>query len=97
MNSRQEAPLLTLLTRAFAIPRSTNRCAALLGMELPYTWERLAYPGELARLVQTSAWYVAPDEQRHYINLPFTARYTRAQHCPDGVCSRTLLEQRAIR
>jgi len=37
------------------------------------------------------------DEQRHYINLPFTARYNRAQHCPDGICSiETLLAQRAI-
>jgi len=37
------------------------------------------------------------DEQRHYINLPFTARYNHAQHCPEGVCSiETLLAQRAI-
>jgi hypothetical protein len=40
---------------------------------------------------------VPADEQRHYINLPFTARYNRSQHCPDGLCSiETLLEQRAI-
>src|SRR5215510_14417306 len=37
------------------------------------------------------------DEQRHYINLPFTAHYNRTQHCPDGLCSiETLLAQRAI-
>jgi hypothetical protein len=37
------------------------------------------------------------DEQRHYINLPFTARFDRAQHCPDGICSlETLLAQRAL-
>jgi len=36
------------------------------------------------------------DEQRHYVNLPFTARYNRARHCPDGICSiETLLAQRA--
>src|SRR5262249_35282998 len=37
------------------------------------------------------------DDQRHYVNLPFTAPYSRTQYCADGVCSiETLLEQRAI-
>lgn len=37
------------------------------------------------------------DSRRHYVNLPHHAVYSRARHCPDGVCSiETLLEQRAI-
>jgi hypothetical protein len=37
------------------------------------------------------------DAQRHYINLPHDAVYSRARHCPDDLCSlETLLHQRAI-
>jgi hypothetical protein len=37
------------------------------------------------------------DRQRHYVNLPHDAKYNRAQHCSDGMCSiETLLQQRAI-
>ncbi len=93
----QEAPLLTLLTR-FRDPTQYQQVrAALLGMELPA-------PGNALRILANwPDWYkrqpgmLPSDEQRHYINLPFTARYMRAQHCPDGICSiETLLEQRAI-
>src|SRR5262249_49009650 len=70
---------------------------ALLGMDLPS-------PGNSLRaLANWPDWYkrqpgmLPADEQRHYINLPFTARYNRVQHCPDGLCPiQTLLAQRAI-
>src|SRR4029434_1867152 len=70
---------------------------ALLGMDLPS-------PGNALRaLANWPDWYkrqpgmLPADEQRHYINLPFTARYNRAQHCPARLCSNeTLLAQRAI-
>jgi hypothetical protein len=70
---------------------------ALLGMDLPP-------PGSALRaLANWPDWYkrqpgmLPADEQRHYINLPFTARYNRAQYCPDGICSiETLLAQRAL-
>ena len=93
----QEAPLLTLLTR-FRDPTQYQQVrAALLGMDLPTP------ENALRTLANWPDWYkrqpgmLPSDEQRHYINLSFTARYMRAQHCSDGVCSiETLLEQRAI-
>jgi hypothetical protein len=93
----QEARLRTLLMR-FRDPTQHHQVReALLGMELPT-------PGNALRaLANWPDWHkrepgmLPSDDQRHYINLPFTAHYTRAQYCPDGICSiETLLEQRAI-
>src|SRR5262249_47734329 len=91
------APLYTLLMRFHAPTQSQHVHAALLGMDLPS-------PGNALRaLANWPDWYkrqpgmLSADEQRHYINLPFTVHYNRAQHCPDGICSiETLLAQRAI-
>jgi hypothetical protein len=89
--------LRTLLTRFHDPAQYGQVHAALLGMDLPS-------PGNALRaLANWPDWYkrqpgmLPADEQRHYINLPFTARYNRAQHCPDGICSlETLLAQYAI-
>jgi nuclease S1 len=91
------ATLRTLLTR-FRDPAQYQQVrAVLLGMDLPS-------PGNALRaLANWPDWYkrqpgmLPADEQRHYINLPFTVRYNRAQHCPDGICSiETLLAQYSI-
>jgi hypothetical protein len=93
----QHAALRTLLTR-FRDPTQYQQVrVALLGMDLPR-------PGNTLRtLANWPDWYkrqpgmLYADEQRHYVNLPFTARYNRAQHCPDGICSiETLLAQYTI-
>ena len=92
----RDASLRALLTR-FRDPRQAQQVhEALLGMALPG-------PGKALRaLANWPDWYkrqpgmLPADEQRHYVNLPFTARYNRARHCPDGLCSiETLLAQRA--
>lgn len=93
----QDARLRTLLTRFRDSTQLQQVREALLGMEPPT-------PGSALRaLANWPDWHkrqpgmLPSDEQRHYINLPFTARYNRAQHCPEGVCSiETLLEQRAL-
>jgi len=94
---KNEAQLLTLL-RGFRAPTHYRQVRdALLGMEPPA-------PGTALRvLANWPDWYkrqpgmLPADDQRHYINLPFTARYSRTQYCADGVCSiETLLKQRAI-
>jgi hypothetical protein len=92
-----DTTLRTLLTRFRDPTQDQHVREALLGMDLPG-------PGNALRaLANWPDWYkrqpgmLPADEQRHYVNLPFTARYNRAQHCPDGVCSiETLLAQRAI-
>src|SRR5262249_15587546 len=91
------AALRTLLTHFRDPTQYQHVQEALLGMDLPS-------PGHALRaLANWPDWYkrqsgmLPADEQRHYINLPFTARYNRVQHCPDGLCSiETLLAQRAI-
>jgi len=91
------ATLGTLLTHFRDPTQYQHVHEALLGMDLPS-------PGNTLRaLANWPDWYkrqpgmLPADEQRHYVNLPFTARYNRAQHCPDGLCSiETLLAQRAI-
>jgi nuclease S1 len=93
----RNAPLRALLTRLHEPSQSQQVHEALLGMVLPT-------PGNTLRaLANWPDWYkrqpgmLPADEQRHYINLPFNARYNRAQHCPDGICSiETLLAQRAL-
>ena len=94
---KNNAQLLTLL-RHFQDPEQYHQVrTALLGMEPPA-------PGiALRALANWPDWYkrqpgmLPADDQRHYVNLPFTARYNRTQYCSDGVCSiETLLEQRAI-
>jgi hypothetical protein len=93
----RNAALRTLLTH-FRNPTQYQQVhAALLGMDLPS-------PGNALRaLANWPDWYkrqpgmIPADEQRHYVNLPFTARYNRTQHCPDGICSiETLLAHYTI-
>jgi hypothetical protein len=92
-----DTTLHTLLTRFRDPTQYPHVHEALLGMDLPS-------PGNALRaLANWPDWYkrqpgmLPADEQRHYVNLPFTARYDRAQHCPEGLCSiETLLAQRAI-
>ena len=94
---KNDALLLTLLRR-FRDPTQYRQVTeALLGTEPPE-------PGQALRaLANWPDWHkrqpgmLPADDQRHYVNLPFTARYNRTQYCADGVCSiETLLEQRAI-
>ena len=94
---KNDTQLLTLLKR-FRDPTQLHQLRdALFGLEPPE-------PGKALRaLANWPDWHkrqpgmLPADDQRHYINLPFTAHYSRAQYCADGVCSiETLLEQRAI-
>jgi hypothetical protein len=94
---QHDTPLLALLGPVRDPLQHQQVRDALLGMEPPE-------PGKALRvLANWPDWYkrqpgmLTADDQRHYVNLPFTARYNRSQHCPDGLCSlETLLEQRAI-
>ena len=94
---KHDAQLLSLLRR-FRDPTQYQQITdALLGTEPPE-------PGTALRaLANWPDWHkrqpgmLPADDQRHYVNLPFTAHYSRTQYCADGVCSiETLLEQRAI-
>jgi hypothetical protein len=93
----RDASLRALLARFRDARQSQRMREALLGMAPPG-------PGKALRtLANWPDWYkrqpgmLPADEQRHYVNLPFTARYNRARHCPDGLCSiETLLAQRAL-
>ncbi|MGE3541474.1 MAG: S1/P1 nuclease [Candidatus Tectimicrobiota bacterium] len=70
---------------------------ALLGLEFPADGDVLRLLANWPDWHKRAPGMLEADEQRHYVNLPFTGRYTRRQHCPDGRCSlETLLEQRAI-
>lgn len=93
----QDARLLTLLTRFREPTQHQQMREALLGMELPAPGNVLRALANWPDVHKRQPGMLPFDEQRHYINLPFTSRYNRVQHCPDGVCSiETLLEQRAL-
>lgn len=94
---QNDTQLLTLLRR-FRNPVHYHQVReALLGTEPPE-------PGQALRaLANWPDWHkrqpgmLPADDQRHYVNLSFTARYSRHQYCAHGVCSiETLLDQRAI-
>lgn len=94
----QDTPAWRQLLARFQDPRQAARVReALRGLDFPE-------PGSVLRLLANwPDWHkrepgmLAADDQRHYVNLPFTARYNRRQHCADGHCSvETLLAQRAI-
>lgn len=94
---RHDEGLMRLLARFRDASERPQVQRALLDLELPE-------PGAFLRTLSNwPDWYkrrpgmLTADDQRHYINLPVTTRYNRAQHCSDGLCSiETLLEQRAI-
>lgn len=94
---RQNDALLTLLRR-FRDPTHYHQVrAALLGTEPPGPTQALRVLAHWPDWHKRQPGMLSADDQRHYINLPFTARYSRARYCADGVCSiETLLEQRAI-
>jgi hypothetical protein len=70
---------------------------ALLGMEPPEPGQALRALANWPDQHKRQPGMLPYDEQRHYVNLPHTARYHRARHCPHGRCSlETLLQQRAI-
>ena len=70
---------------------------ALLGTDPPALGQVLRVLANWPDVQRGQPGMLPADPQRHYVNLPHRARYTRAQHCPDGVCSiETLLQQRAI-
>ncbi|MBM3222389.1 MAG: S1/P1 nuclease [Candidatus Tectomicrobia bacterium] len=93
----QDPRLRTLILRLREGPQRPQVRKAMLGFVVPA-------PGRALRtLANWPDWYkrqpgmLSADDQRHYVNLPFTARYQRTQHCANGLCSlETLLEQRAI-
>lgn len=71
--------------------------AALLGMKLPASGNMLQALANWPDVHKRQPGMLSDDDQRHYVNLPHTARYSPGQHCPQGLCSlETLLEQRAI-
>ena len=94
---KHDTGLHTLLTRLQHPTQQQQVRQALLGIEPPA-------PGQALRLLANwpdeqrgEAGMLSFDRQRHYINLPQHAKYNRAQHCSDGICSiETLLQQRAI-
>jgi hypothetical protein len=91
------AALRTLLMRFHDPTQYQHVRAALLGMDLPGPGNALRALAKWPDEYKRQPGMLPADEQRHYINLPFTARYHRAQHCPDGLCSiETLLAQRAL-
>lgn len=94
----QDTPAWRLLLQQWRHPtQAPHVTEALYGLELPE-------PGGVLRLLANwPDWHkrkpgmLDADEQRHYLNVPFTARYSRRQYCPDGRCSvETLLTQRAL-
>jgi hypothetical protein len=87
----------TLLTRFRDPTQYRHVQEALLGLDLPDTGNALRALANWPDWYKRQPGMLPADEQRHYINLPFTARYDRRQHCPDGICSiETLLAQRAL-
>jgi hypothetical protein len=71
--------------------------AALLGMSLPVSGPVLPALANWPDMYKRQPGMLSHDDWRHYVNLPHTARYSRARDCPDGLCSvETLLQQRAI-
>src|SRR5262245_19138885 len=94
---KNDAPLLTLLRR-FRDPTQYQQVRdALLGTESPEPAQALPALANWPDWHKRQPGMLSADDQRHYVNLPFTARYNRTQYCADGVCSiETLLEQRAL-
>lgn len=94
---KNDTQLLTLLRR-FQDPTQYHKVRdALLGMEPPTSGQALRALANWPDWHKRQPGMLPADDQRHYVNLPFTARYNRAQYCADGVCSiETLLAQRAI-
>lgn len=94
---KNAAQLLTLLRR-FREPTHYHQVSnALLGTEPPEPGTALRTLANWPDVHKRQPGMLPADDQRHYINLPFTASYNRTQYCADGVCSlETLLEQRAI-
>jgi hypothetical protein len=94
---KHDTQLLTLLRR-FRDPTQYQQVReALLGMELPEPAKALRVLANWPDWYKRQPGMLPADDQRHYVNLPLTARYNRSQHCADGLCSlETLLEQRAI-
>jgi hypothetical protein len=93
----QDARLRTLLTRFRAAPQQAQVRDGLLGFVLPAPGQALRSLANWPDQYKRQPGMFAADDQRHYVNLPFTARYQRVQHCADGFCSlETLLAQRAI-
>jgi hypothetical protein len=91
------ADLKALLGSVHAPAQRQKMTAALLGMEPPAPGRALRFFANWPDWQKRQPGMLPHDDRRHYVNLPHTARYNRAQHCPDGVCSlETLLEQRAI-
>ncbi len=94
---KNDTQLLTLLRR-FRDPTQYQQVRdALLGTEPPEPAQALRAMANWPDWHKRQPGMLSADDQRHYINLPFTARYNRTQYCADGVCSiETLLEQRAL-
>src|SRR5262249_4138226 len=93
----RQTQLLTLLRR-FRYPTQYHQVTdALLGTEPPAPGQALRVLANWPDVHKREPGMLPADDQRHYLNLPFTAHYSRTQYCADGVCSiETLLEQRAI-
>ena len=89
--------LQALLSRFREASQSRRVKAALLHVELPLPGEALRFFANWPDVQKRQPGMLPYDGLRHFVNLPHTARYNRAQHCPDGICSiETLLQQRAI-
>jgi hypothetical protein len=94
---KNDLALRDLLTR-FRDPAQRRQVQqALLGMDPPVPGKALRTFANWPDWHKRQPGMLPQDDQRHYINLPPTARYHRARHCPGGLCSlETLLQQRTI-
>jgi nuclease S1 len=95
--SRQDRGLRSFLARLREPGQRQHVEAALLGLTLPESGNVLRTLANWPDVYKRQPGMLSYDDQRHYVNLPHTARYSRGQHCPHGLCSlETLLAQRAI-
>jgi hypothetical protein len=89
--------LRTFLTRLREPARRQRMRHALLGLKPPEPGAALRVLANWPDWRRDEPGMFPFDRQRHYVNLPHRARYSRKQHCPDGLCSiETLLQQRAV-
>lgn len=94
---RDDAGLKALLRQCRQPAQRQKAKRALLGLAPPAPGQALRILANWPDVHKRQAGMLPYDGLRHFVNLPHRARYQRAHHCPDGVCSvETLLQQRAI-
>jgi hypothetical protein len=94
----QNDPGLRTFLRRLREPAQRRRIRhALLGLKPPKPGAALRVLANWPDWRRGEPGMLSFDRRRHYVNLPHRTRYSRRQHCPDGLCSiETLLQQRAV-